>query len=166
MLWRPVSRNKHYRFILVCAATLVFLSLFSASLEGGKVNDLTVIDMDGNKVSLFDATANKTLLLYFWATWCKPCRLVTPQIVALAEKYNDRITVIGINVGGVDSPKDIKKYGKRHNITYPLFIDSDNQTVEAYSIRAIPTVILLDTEGNILFRGNELPENLEQFLPK
>jgi thiol-disulfide isomerase/thioredoxin len=166
MVSRPVSRNIDYRFILVFAATFVFLSLFTASLEGGKLKDLTLIDMDGNKVSLFDATANKTLLLYFWATWCKPCRLITPQVVALAEKYNDRITVIGINVGGVDSPKNIKKYAKRHKITYPLFIDSDNQTVEAYSIHAIPTVILLDTDGNILFRGNELPENLEQFLPK
>ncbi|MCG6980677.1 MAG: TlpA family protein disulfide reductase [Deltaproteobacteria bacterium] len=166
MLSRPVPGNKHYRFMLVFAATFVFLSLFTSSLEGASVSDLTLIDMNGNKVSLFDVTGNKTLLLYFWATWCKPCRLATPQIVALAEKYNDRITVIGINVGGVDSPKDVKKYGKRHKITYPLFIDSDNQMIEAYSIHAIPTVILLDTDGNILFRGNELPENLEQFLPK
>jgi thiol-disulfide isomerase/thioredoxin len=166
MFSRPISINKRYRFILVFAATFVFFSFFTARLEGGKVNDFTLTDMNGNKVNLSDAAANKTLLLYFWATWCKPCRLVAPQVSALAEKYNDRITVIGINVGGVDSPKDVKKYGKRHKINYPLFIDSDNQTVEAYSIHAIPTVILLDTDGNILFRDNELPENLEQFLPK
>ncbi len=166
MLSGPMSKNKLYRFILISAATFVLFSLFTARLEGGKPNDFTLIDMNGNKASLFDAAANKTLLLYFWATWCKPCRLVTPQVSALAEKYNDRITVIGINVGGVDSLNDIKKYGKRHKINYPLFIDSDNQTVEAYSIHAIPTVILLDTKGNILFRDNELPENLEQFLPQ
>jgi thiol-disulfide isomerase/thioredoxin len=166
MLSQPVSKNKHYRLILIFTASFVFFSLFTARLEGGKLNDFTLIDMNGNKVSLFDAAANKTLLLYFWATWCKPCRLVGSQVSALADKYNDRITVIGINVGGVDSPKDVKKYSKRHKINYPLFIDSENQTVEAYSIHAIPTIILLDPNGNILFRGNELPENLEQFLPK
>jgi thiol-disulfide isomerase/thioredoxin len=166
MFSQPVSINKLYRLILFFAATSVFFSLFTAPLEGGKLNDFTLIDMNGNKVRLFDAAANKTLLLYFWATWCKPCRLATPEVSTLAEKYNGRITVIGINVGGVDSLSDVKKYGKRHKINYPLFIDSDNQTVEAYSIHAIPTVILLDTNGNILFRGNELPENLEQFLPK
>jgi len=45
-------------------------------------------------------------------------------------------------------------------------IDSDNETVEAYSIHAIPTVILLDKNGKTLFRGNEPPEKLEELLPK
>ncbi|MEJ2365902.1 MAG: TlpA disulfide reductase family protein, partial [Deltaproteobacteria bacterium] len=39
-------------------------------------------------------TANcpkKPLLLYFWASWCKPCRLVSPQIATLAREYKDRI---------------------------------------------------------------------------
>jgi thiol-disulfide isomerase/thioredoxin len=115
-------------------------------------------------VRLFDLADDKPLLLYFWASWCKPCRLITPQVSTLAQEYKDRITVLGINVGGVDSLKDVKKYNKRYKITYPLLIDSDNNTVEAYSIHAIPTVILLDESGKILFRDNEPPEKLDEFL--
>ena len=159
-------RKKLSRLILIFVATFAFALPFIAPLEGGEAKDFTLLDMNGNKVRLSELADDKPLLLYFWASWCKPCRLITPQVSTLAEEYKDRVTVIGINVGGVDSPKDVKKYGKRHKITYPLFIDSDNQMIEAYSIHAIPTVILLDTDGNILFRGNELPENLEQFLPK
>jgi peroxiredoxin len=73
--------------------------------------------------------------------------------------------VVGINVGGVDSPKDIKKYISRHRITYTMLIDHTDEVVKAYSVSAIPVVILLDKTGNILFRDNEPPANLEKFLP-
>jgi len=128
--------------------------------------DLTFVDLDGNRVLLADLAEGKPLLLYFWATWCKPCRAVQSQVSALAEKYEGRLTVLGINVGGVDSLKSINKYRKRHNILYPLLMDADNVSVKAYSVFAIPTVILLDETGKIVFRDNEAPTDLEEFLSK
>jgi thiol-disulfide isomerase/thioredoxin len=166
MLSQPGSRKKLFLLILVSAAAFVFFSPSLAYLEGGELKDLTLMDSNGNEVRLFELANDKPLLLYFWASWCKPCRLVSPQIAALARQYKDRITVIGINVGGVDSPEFVKRYGKRHHMDYPLLIDSDNETLKAYSIRAIPTIILLDKNRKILFRGNEPPEKLEEFLSK
>ena len=166
MLSQPGSRKKLFLVILVSAAAIVFFSSSMAHLEGGELKDFTLTDVNGNKVRLFELANNKVLLLYFWASWCKPCRLVSPQVASLARKYKDRITVIGINVGGVDSPEFVKKYAKRHQMDYPLLIDSNNETLEAYSVRAIPTIILLDKNGKVLFRGNEPPEKLEELLPK
>ncbi len=157
-------RKKLSRLILIFVTTFALLSLFTARLEGGEPKDFTLMDMNGNKVRLSELAEDKPLLLYFWASWCKPCRLITPQVATLAEEYKDRITVLGINVGGVDSLKDVKKYINRYKVTYPLLIDSDNNTVEAYSIHAIPTVILLDKNGKILFRDNEPPKKLDEFL--
>ena len=162
----PIARprKKLSRLILILVASFALSSTFIARLEGGKANDFTLLDMNGNKVRLFDLADDKPLLLYFWASWCKPCRLITPQVSNLAQEYKDRITVLGINVGGVDSLKDVKKYNKRYKIPYPLLIDSDNKTVEAYSVHAIPTVILVDQSGKILFRDNEPPAKLDEFL--
>lgn len=159
-------RKKLSRLILIFVATFALSSPFIARLEGGKAKDFTLLDMNGNKVRLSELADDKPLLLYFWASWCKPCRLITPQVSTLAEDYKGRITVLGINVGGVDSLKDVRKYSKRYKVTYPLLIDSDNDTVEAYSVYAIPTVILLDESGKVLFRDNEPPEKLDEFLRK
>lgn len=166
MLSQAWSRKKLSRLILIFIATLVLSLPFIAPLEGGKAKDFSLLDMNGNKVRIFELAEDKPLLLYFWASWCKPCRLITPQVSTLAEEYKDRITVLGINVGGVDSLKDVKKYNKRYKVTYPLLIDSDNKTVETYSVHAIPTVILLDERGKILFRDNEPPEKLDEYLQK
>ena len=166
MFLQPRSTKKLALLILVSAATFVFFSPSTAHLEGAKLKDFTLMDMNGNKVRLFEFAQDKPLLLYFWASWCKPCLLVSPQISTLAKKYQDRITVIGINVGGVDSPEVVKKYGQRHHIDYPLLIDSENETLEAFSVRAIPTIILMDKNGKVLFRDNEPPEKLEELLQK
>jgi thiol-disulfide isomerase/thioredoxin len=166
MFWQSWSRDRRSRLILIFVVSLAFSSLFIPGLEGGNLKDFSLLDMNGNKVHLLDLAEDKPLLLYFWASWCKPCRLITPQVSTLAEEYKDRITVLGINVGGVDSLKDVKKYNKRYKITYPLLIDSDNKTVETYSVHAIPTVILVDERGKILFRDNEPPEKLDGYLPK
>jgi thiol-disulfide isomerase/thioredoxin len=166
MFSKSRPRKKLSRLILIFVATFALAAPFIARLEGGQVKDFTLLDMDGNKVRLSELADDKPLLLYFWASWCKPCRLITPQVSTLAEDYKDRVTVIGINVGGVDSLKSVKKYSKRYKVNYPLLIDSDNETVEAYSVHAIPTVVLLDKNGKILFRDNEPPAKLDEYLRK
>ena len=37
-------------------------------------------------------------VLDFWATWCGPCRMLSPTVEALAEKYGDKIAFGSVNV--------------------------------------------------------------------
>lgn len=41
---------------------------------------------------------NQTVLAYFWASWCGPCRLVSPSINWAAENYSDRLKVVKLEV--------------------------------------------------------------------
>lgn len=41
---------------------------------------------------------NQTVLAYFWASWCGPCRLVSPSINWIAENYNDRLKVVKLEI--------------------------------------------------------------------
>ncbi len=48
----------------------------------------------------FDAilSGDKPVFVDFWATWCGPCRMVSPFVEQLAEQYGDRITFVKVDV--------------------------------------------------------------------
>ena len=49
----------------------------------------------------FDSEVFETqgfVLAYFWASWCGPCRLVSPSINAMAQNYGDRLKVVKLEV--------------------------------------------------------------------
>lgn len=51
--------------------------------------------------SSFETTvfnSDKPVLVYFWASWCGPCRLVSPSINSIAETYADRLKVVKLEV--------------------------------------------------------------------
>ena len=42
--------------------------------------------------------SDRPVLVYFWASWCGPCRLVSPSINWIAEQYSDRLKVIKLEI--------------------------------------------------------------------
>ena len=41
---------------------------------------------------------DKPVLVYFWAAWCGPCRLMSPAIKAIADEYGDQLKVLKLEV--------------------------------------------------------------------
>lgn len=52
--------------------------------------------------------ANQPVLVYFWANWCGPCRLMSPLISWAAETYSDRLKVVKMEVD--PNPATVKQY--------------------------------------------------------
>ncbi len=52
-------------------------------------------------------SADKPVLVYFWAPWCGPCRLVSPSINAIANAYRDRLKVVKLEID--PSPQSVAK---------------------------------------------------------
>src|ERR1700693_4103946 len=52
-------------------------------------------EFSGKEVNL-ESSRGKVILLNFWATWCGPCRAEIPELVALQNRYKDRLRIIGL----------------------------------------------------------------------
>lgn len=42
--------------------------------------------------------ASQPVLVYFWAPWCGPCRLMSPAVEAVASQYGDQLKVVKMEV--------------------------------------------------------------------
>lgn len=109
--------------------------------------DFKLTALDGKPITLA-ALQGKVVLLNFWATWCGPCRAEIPDLVALQERYDGRLQIIGLNVD--DEEADIQQYVKETKINYPVAMTSNEVRRQFGGIPALPTSFVLDTEGRVV----------------
>jgi thiol-disulfide isomerase/thioredoxin len=105
-------------------------------------------DLGGKDLDL-ESSKGKVVLLNFWATWCEPCRAEIPGLIALQDRYKDRLQIIGLVVDD-DDEKEVRKVVDTERINYPVAI-ADGQTRLNYGgISALPTVFVINSEGRVV----------------
>lgn len=67
----------------------------------------SVIEIEDGQFDREVTEANKPVLVYFWADWCGPCRLVSPSINWAAENYSDRLKVVKLEMDA--NPESVAK---------------------------------------------------------
>jgi peroxiredoxin/YHS domain-containing protein len=107
-------------------------------------------NLTGETVAL-ENYRGKVVLLDFWATWCKPCVKSMPAL----QKLHDRFATKNFSVLGISIDENAKKvvapFLKKHKITYPILFDAEeNSAWEAYKVKVIPMMFLVDSQSQIV----------------
>ena len=124
--------------------------------------DFTLKDINGVDVKLANFKG-KIILLNFWATWCGPCRIEIPDLVALQEQYKEDIVVLGVLVQDPVTA-GTHEFASKLNINYPL-LDANGRTdfEDAYGpMWGIPVSVIIDRDGRIAKRHSGIASR-EQF---
>lgn len=132
---------------------------------GNKYLDLTISQEDSTLVKLSDyIVPGRFTLVDFWASWCRPCRQEIPTLIELYNKYKDAgLDVVGVAVW--DKVPDTKKAIEELGINYPVILNGDRETTDAYGIMGIPCIMLIDPQGTIIARdlfGQKLIDTVDQ----
>jgi thiol-disulfide isomerase/thioredoxin len=120
-----------------------------------------VRDIDGRQLSSAD-WRGKVVYINFWATWCGPCRAEIPALVALQDKYRDRLIVIGVSED--EGPLDVvKQFAAAQKMNYPIVMLTPELAQLFAGVGAIPTTFVLDRESRLVQKHVGLfpPERLE-----
>lgn len=108
--------------------------------------------LGGRELRLSDLSG-RPLVLNFWARLCTPCWTEMPELQDFYEEYEDRVLLLGIDVGqftGLGSPKDASRLLDSIGVTYPAGYTDDANVVRHYRIRAMPTTIFISSDGRVL----------------
>lgn len=110
--------------------------------------EFVVRDVEGKTLSPADFRG-KVVLLTFWATWCGPCRAEVADLIALQQRYKDRLQIIGLSVD--EGPAaEVQSFVQRRKINYRVAIAPEELQDKFGGVQGLPTVFLLDTSGRIV----------------
>jgi thiol-disulfide isomerase/thioredoxin len=107
----------------------------------------------GGTLSLSDLRG-KVVLLDFWATWCPPCVQEMPELFKLSGEYADKgVVLVAANRIATDSKAAVGVFLAQSGLRpsdNARVVFAGEELLDAYRIEALPTVYVIDRQGNIL----------------
>lgn len=179
---------KKVLIIVAVVAALIVLTIYAdhATRLSGKTKTAAIVsntplagkpepalkfkDLDGKDVALSDLKG-KVVFLNFWATWCDPCRIEIPWLIAMQAKYGPKgFTVVGVAMDdegkSVVAPFLAKERfdvdGQKLPMTYPIVLGTDDAADKFGGILGYPTSFLISRDGRVIqkFQGLQSEEEL------
>ena len=132
---------------------------FVPTLLGKPAPQFTLEDLSGKKVSLA-SYKGRALVINFWATWCAPCKVETPWLIELRNRYAAQgLEVLGISADDIDrgdprkldeEKREIARFVQQMQIPYPVLIDADSISMPYGGLDALPTSFFVDRNGTVV----------------
>ena len=117
------------------------------SKELKKYENLRFLDDKSNELKISDFKG-KLILLNFWATWCGPCKEEMPSLDLLQKNKNlDNLKIFPINIGQDSFEKANNFFNDLEVKDLNLYFDSSITLAKKFSLRGIPTSILINKNG-------------------
>ncbi|MHC4582042.1 MAG: TlpA family protein disulfide reductase, partial [Planctomycetota bacterium] len=142
-----------------------------APQAGDRAPDVTLLDAQTGTLMSLRSLRGKVIYLEFWATWCGPCKTPMAKLNRAAKRrrgiWGDRVEVLAVSI---DDSNDVAyPYAKRRQWTDVRHLWTgasdrrgfDSPAAKKFGVSGIPTAILIDADGEIIWRGHPRDHDCE-----
>ena len=115
-------------------------------------------DLTGDEIRLNSENSlhkdNKVTLIYFWSMSCKQCEDSFPNLLELAQRFSNEVTVISIHMPRIADDHNvqaIEQQLKRLGVSFPVYIDAQQRLTNLFNNRIVPAYYLFDRQKELRF---------------
>lgn len=154
----PAAATERREFLAAAAGLALLAVLPVARAQGRGMSPVTGVppaptlalpNMDGKPVDLA-RYRGKVVLVNFWATWCPPCRKEFPSLGRVRKLLKPtEFEVLAVNVG--EDPETVFSFAGTTD--FPVLFDRDSQAMLRWSIKGMPTTLVVDRQGRLVLRA-------------
>lgn len=149
--------------ILFVVITLFFVQINVIA----QLPSVTLKDMNGKTVQT-DTLSNggRPIIIDFFATWCKPCNRELTSISEVYEEWQEEtgVKLIAVSIDQAQNINKVRPLVEQHSWPYEVLLDPNSDFKRALGIQMIPYVLIVDGEGNIVYRHNGYTDGAEEEL--
>lgn len=123
-------------------------SQFSVAAEkNSPAPEFSLPTQNSEPVSL-SSLKGKTVIVNFWASWCKPCRKEIPELINIFNKYKDQgFEIVGINID--NEKQNATRFIKEFAINYTVAFDPEMNVINSYKATGMPSSFIVDKNGMV-----------------
>ena len=129
--------------------------------------------LGGGQIKL-STLRGRPVVVTFWGTWCPPCKVEFPELVAAHRKYREAgLEIIGVNQRDQEiRTTDVEAFVKEHKVEFIVAIDQRGKSRRSYRLIGLPTTVFIDAGGIIRqvtsgpIAPSELARGLATILPR
>ncbi|MCG8575662.1 MAG: TlpA family protein disulfide reductase [Flavobacteriales bacterium] len=147
---------KKLSILLIAAGLFATLSFVNdGGIDTGKKMPTVMIkDMEGHDINTAEVSNDgNPIVISFWATWCKPCRL---ELNTIMDDYDDLVEETGVKLVAVSIDDERNKHKVEPTVNaagwdYDIWLDPNGDLKRALGVNNVPQTFLLNGEGSIVW---------------
>jgi peroxiredoxin len=113
--------------------------------------------LEGRPTRLQDALQGRVGLVAVWATWCEACGAELDALTRLSERAASHgAVVVAVAVG--EKRGTVAEFVARRGLRYPQLVDEEFHLADALGQSRVPSTLVVDKKGRIIFTGGALDE--------
>lgn len=108
--------------------------------------------LEGGQFDLAPHLTKKVIMLDYWSIYCVSCVQEMPHLAKIQTKFPNDLLVVGVDLDSFGSAR-VKKFVDNldFKIPYPIVVDKRRKVAGLYSVSVLPTTIIIDKKGKIIF---------------